>query len=139
AGYLGASTLGHALFGRRHAVGVEYRVEVPQADHAVAELVGVADLDHEPVADHRVLGRAASLEDVRPGLGEGAGQVLEEARAVVGVDLELDPVGGDVVAVPGDLGEALGGLAQGLDVAAVLAVDGDPAPERDVADDVVAG
>ena len=40
---------------------------------------------------------------------------------------------------PGDVDEPLGRLAKRLDVAAVVAVDGDPAPERDVADDLVPG
>ena len=76
----------------RHAVGVEDRVDVPQAGDAVAQLLGVADLDDEAVPDHRVLGGAARLEDVDPGLREGPREVLEQAGAVPGVDLELDPV-----------------------------------------------
>ena len=74
----------------------------------------------------------------RPGLGEGAGEVLEQAGAIPGVDLELHPVGGLVVAVPAHLGEPLRRLLQRGDVAAVRAVDRDPPPERDVADDLVA-
>ena len=58
--------------------------------------------------------------------------------AIPGVDLELDLERGLVVAVPGDRHEALGVLAQGRDVRAVLAVDGDAAAERDVAEDRVA-
>ena len=85
-----------------------------------------------------MLGRAVRLEDVDPGLGEGPREVLEQAGPVPGVDLQLDPVGGRVVARPGDVGEALGRLHQRLDVAAVLAVDRDSAAERDVADDLVA-
>ena len=47
-----------------------------------------------------------------PGLGEGPREVLEQAGAVPGVDLELDPVGGRVVALPGDVGEPLRRLPQ---------------------------
>ena len=85
---------------RRYPVGVEDRLDVAQAGDALLQLLGVADLDHEAVLDHRVLGRAAGPEDVDPGLREGAREVLEQAGAVVGVDLELDPVGGLVVARP---------------------------------------
>ncbi len=56
----------------RDAVGVEYRVDVPQACDRLVERSGVADLDDEPVANHRVADGAARLEDVDPGLGEGA-------------------------------------------------------------------
>ena len=82
---------------------------------------------------------AQRLEDVDPGLGEGPREVLEQAGAVPGVDLELDPVGGLVVAVPADVDEPLRRLLQGATLLAVLAVDRDPAAERDVADDLVAG
>ena len=74
-----------------------------------------------------------------PGLGERAREVLEQPGAVPGVDLQLDAEGGLVVALPRDLGEALGVLLQRRDVLAVLAVDRDAAAERDVADDLVAG
>src|SRR6185369_11799168 len=93
----------------------------------------------EPVFHHRVVGRAGGADDVDPDLGEGPRQVLQQAGAVVGVDLQLDPVGGLVFADPADLDEALGSSLQGLDVLAVGAVDGDPAPKRDVALDLVAG
>src|SRR3954469_23830362 len=59
--------------------------------------------------------------------------------AVPRVDLDLDLEAGLVVAVPGDGHEALGVLAQGGDVRAVVAVDRDAAAERDIAEDRVAG
>ena len=71
------------------------------------------------VLDHRVVGRAAGADDVDPGLGEGPREVLEQAGAVVGVDLQLDPVGGLVLAVPADLDEPFRRLFQRLHVLAV--------------------
>ena len=58
--------------------------------------------------------------------------------AVPRVDLDLDLERGLVVAVPGDGDEAVRVLAQRQRVRAVLAVDGDAAAERDVAEDRVA-
>src|SRR5688500_17589079 len=58
--------------------------------------------------------------------------------AVPGVDLDLDLERRLVVAVPGHGDEALRVLAQSDRVRAVLAVDRDAAPERDVAQDRVA-
>src|SRR5262249_49634169 len=83
----------------------------------------------------------AVLDDVAPELGEGASDVLEQARAVPGLQRDRDPerARGRVVGVPADRGEALGVAPQRLDVGAVVAVNGDPAPQRDVADDRVAG
>ena len=65
-------------------------------------------------------------------------EVLEQPVAVPAVDLELDLERASRVAVPADRDEALRVLAQRVRVGAVLAVDGDAAAERDVADDVVA-
>ena len=59
-------------------------------------------------------------------------------RAVPGVDRDLDEEARRGAAFPLDRCEALGVPLQGLDVRAVLAVDGDAAPERDVPDDRVA-
>src|SRR4051812_24555259 len=123
---------------RRHAIGVEHRVDVSQAADALAELLAVSHLDDEPVLDHRVLGRAERLDDVDAGLGEGSREILEQAGAIPGVDLELDPVGGRVVALPLDLGEALGRALERAHVLAVLAVDRDAAPQRHVPDDRIA-
>src|SRR3954462_13897969 len=58
--------------------------------------------------------------------------------SVPGVDLHLDLERLLVVALPLHRDEALWVLAQRDRVGAVVAVDGDAAPERDVADDRVA-
>ena len=60
-----------ALAARRHPVDVEDLLDLAQAGDRSLELVGVSDLDDEAVLDHRVLGRAAGLEDVHARLGEG--------------------------------------------------------------------
>jgi hypothetical protein len=86
-----------------------------------------------------VCDEAARLDDVDPGLGEGPRQILEQAVAIPRVDLDLDLEPGLVLAVPADRDEALRVLAQGGDVRAVVAVDGDPPAEADVPDDRVAG
>src|SRR6476646_8845772 len=125
--------------GRGYAVSVENALDVSKPGDAVLELLRIADLDHELVFHHRVVGHAGGADDVDPRLGESPREVLEQASAVVGVDLQLDPVGGLVFAFPSHLDEALRRLFQRLDVLAVGAVDGDPAPERDVAGDLVAG
>src|SRR5262249_2998326 len=88
---------------------------------------------------HRVVRRAAGADDVDPRLGKGPREVLEQTGAVVGVDLQLDPIGSLVFAFPSHVDEALWRLFQRPDVLAVGAVDGDPAPQRDVAGDLVAG
>src|SRR4051794_20530910 len=124
--------------GRRDAVGVEDRVDRAQPVDGALERLRVPHLDDEAVLDHRVRDDAARLDDVEPGLGERAREVLEQAVAVPRVDLQLDLEGGLVVAVPGDRDEAVGVLAQRGDVRAVLAVDRDAAAERDVAEDRVA-
>ena len=54
--------------------------------------------------------RASTM--LMPGLGEGAREVLEQAVAVPGVDLQLDLERRLVVALPVDAHEALGVLAQ---------------------------
>ena len=92
----------------RISVGVEDAVDLTYAGDGLLELDRVADLDHEAVLDHWMLGRALGLEDVEPRLAEGPREVLEEANAVPGVDLDLHAVGGPVVAVPADRGEAVG-------------------------------
>src|SRR5439155_11554779 len=77
--------------------------------------------------------------DVRAVLGEGPGAVLEQARAVPGVDRDLDPEALRAVAVPRDVRQPLRVAPEGAHVRTVVAVDRDPAAERDVADDSVAG
>src|SRR3954447_12067288 len=122
----------------RHAVGVEDAVDVAQAVHGLLEALRVGDLDDEPVLDHRRRDDAAGLDDVAARLGERPREVLEQAVAVPGVDLQLHLERLLVVALPVDADEALRVLAQRGGVRAVVAVDRDAAPERDVADDRVA-
>src|SRR5262249_36431319 len=124
--------------GRSDSVCIEDRVDVPQPGDALLELLRIAHLEHEPVLDHRVLRGAACLKDVQARLSEGPGEIMKHARPAPGIDLQLAPVGGLVVPVPAHLGEALGRLLQRGDVAAVLPMDRDAAPQRHVADDVVA-
>src|SRR5919108_2937108 len=124
---------------RRHAIGVEDAVDVAQAVDRLLERLRVGDLDDEPVLNHGRGDDAARLDDVAAGLGERPGEVLEEAVAVPGVDLQLDLERLLVLALPMDAHEALGILAQRGGVRAVVAVDRDAAPERHVADDRVAG
>src|SRR5258707_13919427 len=112
------STRGRSA-GRGDPVCVEDRVDVSQAVDALLQLLGVGHLDDEAILDHRVPGHATGLEDVYPGLGEGPREVLQQAGAIVGIDLQLDPVRGLVLAVPADVDEALRRLAQGLYVLAV--------------------
>src|SRR4051794_38976856 len=124
---------------RRDPVGVEDAVDVAQAVHRLLEALGVGDLDDEPVLDHRRGDDAARLDDVAAGLGERPREVLEQAVAVPGVDLELDLERLLVLALPVHSHEPLRVLAQRGRVRAVVAVDRDAAPERHVADDRVAG
>src|SRR3954470_17466687 len=119
-------------------VSVEHAVDVAQARDRLLEALRVGDLDDEPVLDHRRRHDAARLDDVDAALGERPAQVLEQPMAVPGVDLQLHLEGRLVVALPVDAHEALRVLAQRLGVRAVVAVDGDAAAERDVADDRVA-
>src|SRR5262249_6708091 len=82
----------------------------------------------------------AVADDVRAMLGERPRHVFEEAWAIPRRDRDLDTealCGGR--AVPLDRGEALRATAQRPHVRAVLAVDRDPAAQRGVADDRVAG
>src|SRR3954466_2767290 len=118
---------------RRDPVGVEHAVDVAQAVHRLLEALRVGDLDHEAVLNHRRGDDAARLDDVAAGLRERAREVLEQAVAVPGVDLELHLERLLVLALPVDADEALGVLAQRGGVRAVVAVDRDAAPERDVA------
>src|SRR4051812_49743863 len=83
--------------------------------------------------------RAAGSDDVDPGLREGAREVLEQAGAVVGVDLQLDPIGGLVLAVPADVDEPFRRPLQRLHVLAIAAVDGDAAAEGYVTRYIVTG
>src|SRR3954453_727170 len=74
---------------RRDAVRVEDTVDVAQAADGRLQRLGVDDLDHEAVGDHRRVDQAAGLDDVDAGLRERTRQVLEQAMAVPRVDLEL--------------------------------------------------
>src|SRR5689334_10512106 len=123
---------------RCHPIGVEDTVDVAQPVDRLLEALRVGDLDDEAVLDHRRGDDAAGLDDVAAGLGERAREVLEEAVAVPGVDLQLDLERLLVLALPVHADEALRVLAQRRGVRAVVAVDRDAAPERDVADDRVA-
>src|SRR2546427_12938424 len=123
----------------RDAVGVEHRVDVAQARYRALQGVRVGDLHHEAILDHRRGGQATRFDDVRARLRERAREVLEQSVAVPGVDLDLDDERGRELAVPGHAREALGILAQQCGVGAVLAVDRDPASQRDVAHDLVTG
>src|SRR6202000_3297102 len=95
--------------GRGYAIRVEDRLDVAEAGDALLELLGVPHFDHEPIFHHRMVRRAGGADDVDPRLREGPREVLEQAGAVVGVDLQLDPVGSLVFALPVDLDEALRG------------------------------
>src|SRR5262249_24826382 len=96
-------------------------------------------LDDEAVLDHRMVRRAGGTDDVDPRLGVGPGEVLEQPGAVVGVDLDLDPIGGLVLPVPADVDEAVRVALERLHVLAVGAVDREAAPQGHVAGDLVAG
>ena len=92
---------------RRHAIRVEHRLDVAQAGDAV-----LSDCVSPTSTTNRFFtigcaDRAAGLEDVDPGLGEGSREVLEQAGSIPAVDLQLDPERGLVVSLPGDLGEPL--------------------------------
>src|SRR3954453_22197714 len=128
-----------SLARRRDAVSVEDGLDVANSLHARLECGGVPHLDHEAILDHRVHDCAAGLEDVDPGLGEGPGEVFEQAGAVPRIHLQLYAQRRRAVPLPLDLREALRVAHQCAYVRAVLVVDGDALPKRDVADDVVAG
>src|SRR5439155_16207226 len=97
------------------------------------------DLGDVPVPGHLVFDGAAVGDDVRAVLGERPGNVLEQARAVPGVDGDLDAEALAAASLPLDRREPFRVAAQRAHVRAVAAVDRDPLAERDVADDVVAG
>src|SRR5688500_17583392 len=78
----GTTTLTAGLGSGGHAVGVEHGVDVTEAPDALAELISVADLHHEAVLHHRVLGGAEGLDDVDARLGEGPREVLQQAGPV---------------------------------------------------------
>src|SRR5215212_4965207 len=124
---------------RRDAVGVEDRVDVAQRREQAPQRFHVAHFRDVPVLRELVLDVAAVLDDVRAVLGERPRDVLEQPRAVPRVDRDLHPEALRRAAVPGDVREALRVPLQRLHVRAVLAVDRDALPERDVADDLVAG
>src|SRR6478752_10847404 len=67
---------------RRDAIRVEDGVDVAERRQQAAQLFHVPHLDRVPVAGHLVGDVAAVLDDVRAVLGEGAGDVLEQARAI---------------------------------------------------------
>src|SRR5439155_6167486 len=71
---------------------------------------------------------------------ERPGDVLEQARAVPGVDGDLDAEAAlDRALLPLHGREPLGVPLQRLHVRTIVAVDRDALPERDVADNAVAG
>src|SRR3954467_11680943 len=123
---------------RCHPVGVEHAVDVAQAVDGLLQALSVRDLDDEAVLDHRRRDDAARLDDVAARLGERPREILEQAVAVPGVDLQLDLERLLVLALPVDAEKPPRVLAQGGRFRAVVAVDRDAAPERDVADDRVA-
>src|SRR5690349_1586480 len=92
---------------RGHPVRVEHAVDAAQAVDGLLEALRVGDLDDEPVLDHRRGDDAARVDDVAARLGEGPREVLEEAVAIPGVDLELDLERLLVLALPVDADEAL--------------------------------
>src|SRR5437867_3930791 len=125
--------------GRGHSKGVEDGVDVAEGGQEAAQRLDVSDLRDVPVLRELVFDMAAVLDDVRPVLREGAGHILEQPRPVPRVDSDLDAEAARGAAtVPGDLRESLRVPAQRLDVRAVLTVDRDALPHRDVADDLVA-
>ena len=77
--------------------------------------------------------------DVQAVLGERPRDVLEQPRAVPGVDRDLHPEALRRAALPLDRREPLRVPHQRAHVRTVVAVDGDALAERDVADDLVAG
>ena len=94
--------------------------------------------EREEVHRAPVVARAAvGLADVDPLGHERLPDVGEDARAVRGHDAELHAAVDPRLAVPGDLDAPLGVGVERLRAAA--AVDGDAAPARDEAEDVVAG
>src|SRR2546423_13275118 len=96
----GTTRLTAGLASGCHAIGVEHGVDVTKSPDALAQLVPVADLHHESVLDHRVLGGAEGLADVDPGLGEGPREVFEQAGPGPGVGPGVDAGGGRGVALP---------------------------------------
>ena len=78
--------------GRSNAVRIEDRLHVAKSRQALLEGLGISNLDHELILDHRVLGRAAGAENVDPRLGKGAREILEQPGSIVCVDLQLDPI-----------------------------------------------
>src|SRR6185503_3255928 len=73
----------------RDAVGVEDALEIPQCGQQRAEGLHVADLGRVPVLRELILDDAAVADDVRAVLGERPRNVLEQPRAIPGVDREL--------------------------------------------------
>src|SRR3954465_8337526 len=97
---LSVSAARRSVGARSDPVGVKDAVDVAQALDGLLEALGVGDLDDEAVLDHRRADDAARLDDVEARLGERAREVLEQAMAIPGVDLELDAERRLVVALP---------------------------------------
>ncbi len=83
--------------------------------------------------------RDVTVEDVDPGIREGAGHVLQQPVTIPALDLDLHAERGFGVTFPLHRGEAVRILAQHGHVGTVLAMDRDAATEGDVADDLIAG
>src|SRR4029078_9709402 len=90
------------------AIGVEDRVDVAESLEQGPQLLDVAHLGRVPVARHLAGNRAAVLYDVGAVLGEGPGHVLEQARAIPGLqrDRDAERARGRVGVVPATLGSA---------------------------------
>src|SRR5205823_9362794 len=127
------------VLGGCYAIGVDDSVDVAEGVQERAQRLDVASLGLVPVLRQLILDGAAVGDDVRAMLGERPGDVLEEARAIPRVDRDLDAEALRRPAVPLDRREALWISHQRLHVRTVLAVDGDPLAERDVARDRIAG
>ena len=124
---------------RRDAVGVEDAIDVAQAGDRRLEHLRVGDLDDEAVLTiGRVTRQRAStmLMPASANVRERSSSRRWRSQAST-CSSTLNAVSCSPSQCDGD--EALGVLAQRGGVRAVVAVDRDPAAERDVADDRVAG
>jgi len=89
----------------------------------------------------RVQGLAAAFEgaDIRVGVADHGGDIGEHSGTVFGENSQAHREGSLRRAGPIHINAALGFVKKIFDVGAALTVDGDAAPARDVADDIVAG
>src|SRR5437762_1554971 len=121
----------------RDAVRVEDGFDVAKGGQEGPQRLHVADLGRVPVLRQLILDAAAVGHDIGAVLGKCPRDILEQAGPIPGVDGDLYTETLRAAAVPRDLGEALRIPSQRLHVGAVLAVDGDPLTEGDVADDAI--